>query len=482
MNEEELKELLERLVKLPQESEWVEFKANFHSPEEIGQRISALSNGACLHNHEHGYLVFGVEDKLQTIEGTTFKPSQQKKNSQELETWLIQRLTPRIDYRIYEFDYNGKAVVIFEIPAANYQPVRFINISYIRIGSYTRKLNEFPEKEANIWNKKTVKVFEKEIAKNKLSSDEVVQLLDTHSYYSLFKQQYPRTQEAVIERFLSEKFLKKTGNKFSITNIGALLFARDLKKFEHLANKTIRVIIYKGRNKVYTEREQVGVRGYAVGFEGLIDWINGQLPASEEIGKAFRKDSRMYPVIAIRELVANAIIHQDFRKTGSPMVEIFTDRIEFTNPGTPLITTNRFIDEFQSRNEDLASFMRRIGICEEKGSGIDKVVYYAQEYQLPAPDFQKKEMHTTAIIYSYKNLNDMDKKDKIRATYQHACLCFLSNEKMTNQSLRERFKIDEKNASTASRIIKDALDAGVIKYDDPDSKSRRFVKYVPSWA
>ena len=159
-----------------------------------------------------------------------------------------------------------------------------------------------------------------------------------------------------------------------------------------------------------TKRDQVGIKGYAVGFAGLVNWINDQLPANEEIGKAFRTETRMYPVIAIRELVANTLIHQDFKETGTgPLIEIFNDRIEFTNPGLPLITTNRFIDEFQSRNEVLASFMRRIGICEEKGSGIDKVISSVELYQLPAPDFQTKEKHTKTIMYAFKEFNEMIK-------------------------------------------------------------------------
>jgi ATP-dependent DNA helicase RecG len=130
----------------------------------------------------------------------------------------------------------------------------------------------------------------------------------------------------------------------------------------------------------------------------------------------------------------------------------------------------------------LASFMRRIGICEEKGSGIDKVVFNAELYQLPAPDFQEKEKHTKTIMYSFKELNDMDKNDKVRATYQHACLCYVSNEKMTNQSLRKRFQIAEHNYSIASRIIRDALQSSLIKEDDPESNSRKFAKYIPFWA
>ena len=135
--------------------------------------------------------------------------------------------------------------------------------------------------------------------------------------------------------------------------LASLLRPKNLDEFEEVGRKAVRVIVYKGKNKIDTIREQIGKRGYAVGFEGLIDWINGQLPANEEIGRAFRSETRMYPEIAIRELVANAIIHQDFSEKGFPMIEIFSDRIEISNPGIPLITPQRFIDEYVSRNERL---------------------------------------------------------------------------------------------------------------------------------
>jgi predicted HTH transcriptional regulator len=109
-------------------------------------------------------------------------------------------------------------------------------------------------------------------------------------------------------------------------------------------------------------REQVGTKGYATGFEGVVRYINEQLPSNEVLGQAFRREFRMYPEVAIRELVANALIHQDFTVTGDgPKIEIFSDRVEITNPGRPLIDTLRFVDEPpQSRNEALASLMRRM--------------------------------------------------------------------------------------------------------------------------
>lgn len=483
MDISELTRLLEELVKQPKESEWVEFKESFHSPEEIGKQISALANGASINNQQFGYLVFGVQDSPQTVVGTHFKFSKKKKGNEELENWVMTRLNPRIDFKYYEFTYQGREVVLLEIPPADGQPVRFSNIAYIRIGSYSRKLIDFPEKEKKLWDKKLVKAFEKGIALRHIEEADIVSLLDTQGYFELINLPYPSSRKSVIDRMVKEKFVVKQTAGYSITNLGAILFAKDIGRFATLARKAVRVIVYNGKNRINTEREQIGTKGYAVGYEGLVNWINDQLPANEEIGKIFRKEVRLYPEIGIRELVANAIIHQDFSETGTgPMIEIFSDRIEFTSPGLPLITVARFIDEFQSRNESLAAFLRRIGICEEKGSGIDKVVFNAELYQLPAPDFQIKEKHTKVILYSYKDLGDMDKKDKIRACYQHACLRYVSNEKMTNQSLRERFNIQEHNAAIASRIIKDTLTTELIKEDDPESKSRKYAKYIPFWA
>lgn len=482
MNEMDLKKLLEELVQQPQESEWIEFKHNFHSPEEIGERISALSNSACILNKEFGYLVFGIENNTHKILGTTFKAKSQKaKGNEELEIWLVTRLNPRIDFQIYEFDYDNKHISLFVIPAAKTQPVEFLHQAYIRVGTYTKKLNEFTDKQAKIW-RNTGKPYELEIAQDGLSISDVIKLLSTETYFDLLKIPYPSDQKGVIEKLMDDNIIVKIHSKYAITNLGALLFAKELKDFASVERKSVRVIVYKGTNKVETEREQIGAKGYALGFEGLVTWINGQLPANEEIGKALRTESRMYPEIAIRELVGNLLIHQDLNSKGFPMIEIFKDRIEFTNPGEPIVNPDRFIDAYNSRNDKLADLMRRMGFCEEKGSGVDKVFFYNELYQLPPINVLVVENKTRVTIYSYKTLNDLDKKEKIRACYQHACLKYVSNDKMTNQSLRDRFKIEDQNAAIASRIIKDALEEGVVKLEDPESKSRKYAKYIPYWA
>lgn len=484
MNNTQALKLVQTLINEHNESEWVEFKENFHSAEEIGERISALSNSACLQDKAFAYLVFGIEDTSHNIVGTTFKPKVQKaKGNEDLEPWLVRLLNPKLDFQIYELEWDEvKRVVLFVIPAAKTQPVEFNGVSYIRIGSYTQKLKSHAAKEAKIWQKYSSNTLENTIVKQDLSASDVIQLLNTQTYFDLLKLPYPSSQNLVIEKMLSEGMIKSNLGAFQISMLGAIVLAKNLDDFDGLSRKAVRVIVYKGTNKTETIREQIGKKGYAVGFESLIDWVNSQLPANEEIGRALRTDTRMYPEIAIREIIANALIHQDFSASGFPMIEIFTDRVEISNPGHPLVTPDRFIDEYISRNEKLADILRRMRICEEKGSGIDKVFFHNELYQLPPVNIEQTETRTRLTLYSYKSLNDLDRDERVRACYQHACLCYVSNTKMTNQTLRERFKIDEKNSAIASRIIQETLKAEKIKDDDPTSNSKKYKKYIPFWA
>ncbi len=245
----------------------------------------------------------------------------------------------------------------------------------------------------------------------------------------------------------------------------------------------MRMIQYRGTGRTETLKEQEDIKGYACGFEGLIGYVNGLLPANEVIEQALRKTVSMFPELAVRELVANAIIHQDFFVTGAgPMVEIFDDRIGITNPGESLVDTERFVDTPpRSRNESLASLMRRFRICEERGSGIDKVVFEVELFQLPAPLFEKPDGFTRTVLFAHKPFSAMDKADRVRACYLHACLRYVTRKPMTNTSVRERFGIAEKNASMASRLLSEAVKAGLIVVEDPEAGTR-IRSYLPFWA
>ena len=118
------------------------------------------------------------------------------------------------------------------------------------------------------------------------------------------------------------------------------------------------------------------------------------------------------------------MVHQDMYMRGTgPMVEIFNSRIEVTNPGAPLIDKNRFIDHPPvSRNEQMAGFLRRVGIGEERGIGFDKIISEVELHQLPAPEIEVYENHTRVILYAHKPFTKMSKSDRQRACYLHPCL------------------------------------------------------------
>ena len=232
-----IEQIIDNLLKLPKECEWAEFKLNFHSKEEIGENISALSNGACIKKEPFGYLMFGIDDKTLTVEGTTFHPKSHKVGNEEFENWLMQRLSPRIDVEIFETQYQGKQVALFKIPAAHGQPTAFTNIDYIKVGSITRKLKDFPEKERQIWLSLDKTPFESKTALCVQSFDDVMSLLDTHCYFDSLNLPYPKTQDGVAEKFITGKLVRQTMSGYEITNLGAILFAKDMSRFDTLKRK-----------------------------------------------------------------------------------------------------------------------------------------------------------------------------------------------------------------------------------------------------
>lgn len=399
--------------------------------------------------------------------------------------WLATQLDPQVQFYFHTTTIEDKPIVLLEIGCAFASPVKFRSEDYIRIDTHKKKLKDFPDTERELWAIFSRTPFENMIAMENVAGDFVLRELDFAAYFDLLSLDLPSDKERIWEALKEDGMISmhETGN-FNITNLGAILLAKRLSDFPSLTRKAVRVIKYEGTDRISAaSKEQVGGKGYANGFEGLIDYINNLLPNNEVLGKALRKVVPMYPELAVRELIANAIIHQNFFMQGtSPLIEIFTDRLEITNPGTPLIDVARFVDHPPvSRNEKLASFMRRIGICEERGSGYDKVVFSTELYQLPAPEIEIYNDHTKVILYAHKEFAKMSKEDRCRACYLHACLKRVNRDVMTNASLRERFKVDAKNSSMISRLLNETCAMGLIKIS-PDSTSDKNRKYLPYWA
>lgn len=316
-----------------------------------------------------------------------------------------------------------------------------------------------------------------------IQGERVVELLDTQAYFELLRVPLPSTRAGTLDRLQQERLVREDSEGFSVSRLAALMLARRLDDFADVHRKAARVVVYRGNSKLETRLDHIHGEGYAIGFRRLVAFVMSQLPRNEVVTDALRKEVTLVPEIVIRELVANALVHQDFSAQGmSPMVEIYENRIEISNPGTPVVPVDRFIDGYQSRNERLADCMRRLGICEEKSSGIDKVVNAAEVYQLPAPDFRVGSNRTVAMIHGLRDFAEMTRDERTRACYQHCVLRWVMSETMTNQSLRARFGLPESKSASVSQIIAATIDAGSIKADERVGTSRKHARYLPSWA
>ncbi|MEK6281353.1 MAG: ATP-binding protein [Acidobacteriota bacterium] len=464
-------EELERFITVSRETPGLEFKeakVQYDNTKLFRYCVAIANEGG-------GKLLLGVTDELpRRVVGTLAindPPAMEK------------RILDKIHFRvsIEEIAHPEGRVVICHIPS------RPFGTAYTYEGAYLMRSDEHlvamtEDRLRQIFDEGKPSWLE-EHSRTGLWPQEIVDLLDTQTFFELLGIPYPSEREGVIGRLVSERLVDVIDSALCIRRLGALLLAKTLEDFPELKRKAPRVVVYSGTSKIETKQDETGRKGYAVGFQRLVKFIMSQLPQNEVIVDALRKEVKLVPEIVVREISANALIHQEFNEAGmGVMIEIYANRVEFSNPGEPVVPVDRFIDGYRSRNERLADLMRRFGICEEKSSGIDKVIQTAEVFQLPAPDFRAGFQRTEVVIYGPKPFDDMDRNDRIRACYQHAALRFVTGERMTNQSLRERFHLPEAKSAIISQIISATQDAGLVKTDERSAGSRKFARYMPFWA
>ena len=483
-----LVQLVNQLRKNQNETNWFEFKCNNFDPQMIGQDISALANGAAYSEKECAYMIWGIDDKSHDIVGTDQDQYSKLVGNQELESWLRNLISKNAEFEFHKIEMkdkkgDNKSLIVLIIHKASLQTVTFKKVDYIRVGSYTKKLSDYPQIQAQLWDKIRNSRFEEQYALQNLTAEEALQKLDYTAYFDIKGEPVPMNKKAILHYMEEEELItKQDSGEYAITNLGAILFAKKLSVFPRLARKAVRVVQYKDKSRLNIVKEDVGITGYAVGFEGLLKFIEALLPSQEVINGAMRETVSAYPSIALREVVANALIHQDFSITGTgTVIEIFSNRIEITNPGIPLVDIYRIVDNPpKSRNEKLSSLMRRLRMCEELGTGWDKIIISCELKQLPTPHIDIYEENTKVTLFSKVDFFDLSFQDKLWACYMHSCIRYIQGEFLTNSSLRMRFGLEEKSSASISRLIKKACEKELIK--KLEETAPRHTKYIPAWA
>ncbi|AVH48860.1 putative DNA binding domain-containing protein [Acinetobacter towneri] len=388
---EYIKNLVQQLVNEPNEQEWLEFKENYHSAEEIGERISALANGACLCNKRNGYLIFGVKDSDQSIVGTNFDPKKQKaKGNEDLEFWLSSRLNPRLDFKIYDVEIDGKKVIVFEIPATSHTPVTFLHEAYIRVGSITKKLKDYPEKAKKIWQSMSTD-WSAEICQDATIED--LDPIAIAKARQLFIRKNPRLAEEVPNwddvTFLNKARLTIKGK---ITNTAIVLLG--LPESAHFINPAVAQItwILKSADGIEKDYEHF-YTPFLLAVDEVYHKIRNLKYRYLMSGTLFPEEVDQYDPYIIREALSNAIAHQDYRLGGRiTIVEKEDSTLTFQNYGSFLPVSIEHVilsdsPEQKYRNTFLVNAMMQLNLIDTIGSGIRRMFLKQREKFFPMPDY-----------------------------------------------------------------------------------------------
>ncbi len=389
MTQEELKKLLDELRGLSAETEWVEFKIDYYKPQEIGEYISALSNSACLYQKEAGFLIFGIENKTHIVKGTTFKPKKEKVGNEEIENWLARLLSPRIDFKIFEFEYEGHPIVIFKIDPTHNTPVRFNGTEYIRVGSYKKKLADFPEKARKIWSNKPLVDWSAQVCERA-----TIENLDEESV-SVAKAKYKaknknRPFALEIDKWDTTTFLDKAKVTINgkITNTAIILLGKP--ESTNFISPAVARITWKleGEESAYEHFEPPFYLNVNKVYQKIRNIKYKILPDNILIPIEVDK----YEQWVILEALNNCIAHQDYSLQSKIIVIERPKELIFTNAGSFFEGT---VEDYilgektpeKYRNFFLSQAMNNLGMIDTVGHGIKKMFYLQRNRYFPLPEY-----------------------------------------------------------------------------------------------
>ncbi|MDB2687230.1 transcriptional regulator [Mariniblastus sp.] len=385
---------------MPHETEWVEFKHNLDDPQEIGEYLSAISNAAALESQAFGYIAWGVQNGTHDIVGTSFKPRLKKaKGNEDLEPWLSRRLSPRVDFRIFEFETeNGSPVVIFEVQAANSAPVSFLHRRYIRIGSHKKLLGEYSEKERKLWEIVSGPAIDWSAGicpEATIADLDPAALTLARSEYANKHSNDPKKEQLVKEvwEWDDETFLNKAKVCINgqITRTAILLLGRP--ESTHYLSPAVAQMSWILKDN---DGMEVDYQHFEPPFLSAVDDLFARvrnltvrhLPD----GTLFPIEVSQYDPWVLRETLHNCIAHQDYNCAGRINVVEQSDSLLFTNLGKFIpgsveeVITRDAPHEFYA-NPFLARAMVNFNMIDTIGSGIKRAFNLQRKRNFPLPTY-----------------------------------------------------------------------------------------------
>jgi len=405
MTEQDLKILLDDLCKQPQEQSWLEFKLNKGSVtnEEIGEYISALSNGATISNKPFAYMVWGVQDETQNIVGTNFLFSKAKQGNQDVELWIRNLLSPKINFQIFEFKYGGiHQITMLRIPAAKSEPTHFQKKAFIRIGSHKTDLRNHTDLIRIIYNSQ-------EDWSAKLINNASLADLDPEAI-KLAKEKFKEksTKAAFyneIDNWDDATFLDKAKITINgkVTNTAIILLGKE--EASHYLLPATAEITWKleTEEKAYEHFSTPLLLNTTKVLQNIRNVKYKFFPDNELLATTVNK----YDTRTILEALHNCIAHQDYSFNSRIIVTEKVERLIFSNAGSfyegnPEEYAGGEKTPERYRNPWLANAMLNLGMIDRLGYGIH-TMYLAQRNRFfPLPDYLLSELQKVILqIYGH---------------------------------------------------------------------------------
>ncbi len=365
----------------------------------LGKYFSALSNEANLNGVDSAWIIFGVTDK-RTVVGTQYRNTPKKLHSLKRE--IADKTNERITFReIYELTYEGKRVILFEIPPAiRGVPTSFEGFCYGREGESLLPLSE--EERERILSQSRIVDWSREIIPDATFDDLDPDALAVARENYLKK--HPHLSEE-IQNWSDETFLNKAKVtiKGKITNTTLLLLGRSESKY--LLSPAVGVIrwILKDKNGIELDY-YIGDGPFIREVEEVRKRIRNLKFRYLQQGTLFPEEVDMYDPYTIREALHNAIAHQDYvlgvRITVVEMPEslIFHNAGSFL-PGSVEEVICRDVPSERYRNEFLVGAMRNLSMVDTIGSGIRRMFETQRKKYFPMPDYQISDNGVTVTVF-----------------------------------------------------------------------------------
>jgi len=414
MTDNEIVKKVEYGLSIKSELSDLEFKTSKSNiPNDIWRSISAFAN-----RRGGGIIAFGVDQTLNKIVGCT--------NLDFIQTKLTEYFNQKMSFVLrpsyHVISYNSVtflAVVIPECPKdympCYYKPVGLPNGAYIREGNTSRKItdNEFRTYIA------TSKEFQFDLSEARdtqlsdISISKVEKLLEESE--SLLKRGAVKTVDNDMLTNLG--IISSFDNTVRPTVGGYLIFSnKEPQSRVPYDRYVIRCIRYEGSDPSSEIIDSADVKGT---LDKLIDdsymFVLKNISKKSTIEGTKRVEKYEYSEKAIRELIANAIIHRDYKILETYIqIRIFQDRLEIINPGSlpPGVTIDNIKEAQFSRNSMIASRLKDLRYMEEYGRGIDIVFTKMKEWGLPEPLFRNLVNSFEVILLGnkYRDINERQTK------------------------------------------------------------------------